>query len=161
MLLLFSIFWRNYLDPIWIEGWRTVMKHLGTETLVDETSHQCRKQDHKLLTVDSDGKQCMRRVVSAFVLVCSFASYGLMSVYDQRCLSVFFCACCKCVVWSKVVVRIFCLDINEDRMVVELNKQGRQALCVPKCFWIFTYVVGFAFGVCEALDHCWRDECLK
>ncbi len=35
----------------------------------------------------------------------------------------------------------FCLDINEDRMVVELKKQGCQALYVARCFWIFTYVV--------------------
>jgi hypothetical protein len=67
-------------------------------------------------------------------------------------LEFFFGACCKCVVWSKVVVRNFCLDVNEDEMVVVLKKQGRQTLCAAKFFWIFTYVVGFAFGVYEALD---------
>ncbi len=36
----------------------------------------------------------------------------------------------------------------------ELKKQGCQALCATKCFWIFTYVVGFAFKVYEALDYC-------
>jgi hypothetical protein len=67
-------------------------------------------------------------------------------------LELFFGACCRCVVWSKVVVRIFYLDVNEDKMVVKLKKQECQALCIAKCFWIFIYVVGFAFGVYEALD---------
>lgn len=35
----------------------------------------------------------MRCVVSIFVLVCSFASYGLVSVYDQWCLRFFFGSC--------------------------------------------------------------------
>lgn len=38
-------------------------------------------------------------------------------------------------------MKIFCLDINEDRMVIELKKQGCQALYGARCFWIFTYVV--------------------
>jgi hypothetical protein len=50
---------------------------------VDETSHQHRKQDDKFLTVDGDGKQCVRCMVSVFVLVCSCAGYRLVSVYDQ------------------------------------------------------------------------------
>jgi hypothetical protein len=37
----------------------------------------------------------VRCVVSIFVLVCSFASYGLVSVYDQRCLRIFFGACLR------------------------------------------------------------------
>jgi hypothetical protein len=28
-------------------------------------------------------------------------------------------------VWSKVVVRIFCFDVNEKEMVVEFEKEGR------------------------------------
>jgi hypothetical protein len=56
---------------------------------VDETSYQCRKQYDKLLMVDGDGKRCVRRVVFVFVFVCFFASYGLVNVYDQRCLSFF------------------------------------------------------------------------
>ncbi len=36
--------------------------------------------------------------------------------------------------WSKVAMRIFSLDFNEDGMVVELKKQGHQALCITKCF---------------------------
>ncbi len=115
-------------------GWRRsrqertgVMKNLGMETEVDETSHQHRKQDDKFLTVDGDGKPCVRCVVSVFVLVCSFAGYGLVSVYDQRRLNFFWCPLWTCCVWSKVAMRIFCLDINEDGMVVELKQQGCQA----------------------------------
>jgi hypothetical protein len=108
---------------------------------VDETSHQHRKQDDKFLMVDGDGKQCVRCVVSIFVLVYSFAGYGLVSVYDQRHLNFFWCPLWMCCVWSKVAMRIFCLDINEDGMVVELMQQGCQVLCVARCFWIFTYVV--------------------
>jgi hypothetical protein len=40
----------------------------------------------------------------------------------------FFGACSGYVVWSKVFVRIFSSDVNEDGMVVELKKQGCQVL---------------------------------
>jgi hypothetical protein len=57
-------------------------------------------------------------------------------------LEFFFGACCGCHVWSKVALRIFCLDVNEDEMVVELKKQGRQAFCAMKCFWTFNLYCG-------------------
>jgi hypothetical protein len=47
---------------------------------VDETSHQCQKQDDKLLMVD--GKLCVRCVVLFLCLFYFLVGYGLVSVYD-------------------------------------------------------------------------------
>jgi len=91
---------------------------------VDETSHQCQKQDDKLFMVDGDGKLCVRCVVFVFVFVFLLVGYGLVSFYDQWHLSFFLCLLWMCYVWSKVVVKIFCLDVNENEMVVEFKKEG-------------------------------------
>lgn len=56
---------------------------------------------------------------------CFLLGYGLVSVYDRWHLNFFWCLLRMCCVWSKVVVRIFCLDVNEDKMVVEFKKEGR------------------------------------
>ncbi len=94
---------------------------------MDETSHQHWKQDEKLLMVDGDGKWCVGCVVFFFFFGLFFVGYGLIIIYDQWHLNVFWCLQQVYNVWSKVDMKIFYMDVNEDAMMVEFKKQGHQA----------------------------------
>ncbi len=61
--------------------------------------------------------------VSVFALVCSFAGYEFVDVYDKCCWSFLGCMLWVCCLWCKVVVKIFCLNINEDETMAELKRR--------------------------------------
>jgi len=61
---------------------------------------------------------------SIFVMVYLFASCEFVGVYDQQHLNFLWCLLWVSFVWCTMALKIFCLDINEDRIVVELKKQG-------------------------------------
>ncbi len=77
---------------------------------------------------------------SICVMVYFFASYEFVGVYNQLHLSFLWCLLWVSFVWCIMALRIFFLDINEGRILVELKKQGcRELECELNVFGILKF----------------------